>query len=102
LLGTGTISGPPADADGNHCGSMLEITWRGANPVKLAEVRPPACGHPCERGSLHMSACVVRACERGMRVHPSVCVCVCECVCECVRACVCACVRACESMCVCV
>ncbi len=39
MLGTGTISGPPADADGNHCGSMLEITWRGANPVKLAEVR---------------------------------------------------------------
>jgi len=31
LCGTGTISGP------EQFGSMLEITWRGANPVKVGE-----------------------------------------------------------------
>ena len=31
LMGSGTISGPTPDS----YGSMLELTWRGANPVKL-------------------------------------------------------------------
>jgi len=31
LCGTGTISGTTRDS----CGSLLEITWRGANPLKL-------------------------------------------------------------------
>jgi fumarylacetoacetase len=33
LLGSGTISGPEEDARG----SMLEITWRGTNPVQLPD-----------------------------------------------------------------
>ena len=33
LMGSGTISGPTSDS----YGSMLELTWRGANPVKLID-----------------------------------------------------------------
>jgi len=33
LMGSGTISGPTPDS----YGSMLELTWRGANPVKLKD-----------------------------------------------------------------
>ena len=31
VLGTGTISGPTPDS----CGSLIELTWGGANPIKL-------------------------------------------------------------------
>jgi fumarylacetoacetase len=33
LLASGTISGPGEDGRG----SMLELTWRGANPLELPE-----------------------------------------------------------------
>jgi len=33
MMGSGTISGPTPDS----YGSMLELTWRGANPVKLKD-----------------------------------------------------------------
>ena len=33
MMGSGTISGPTKDS----FGSMLELTWRGANPVKLKD-----------------------------------------------------------------
>lgn len=33
LMGSGTISGPTPDS----YGSMMEITWRGANPVQLSD-----------------------------------------------------------------
>ena len=33
MMGSGTISGPTPDS----YGSMLELTWRGANPVKLVD-----------------------------------------------------------------
>jgi len=33
MMGSGTISGPTKDS----FGSMLELTWRGANPIKLTD-----------------------------------------------------------------
>ncbi|MDI7067120.1 fumarylacetoacetate hydrolase family protein, partial [Klebsiella pneumoniae] len=33
LMGSGTISGPTADS----CGSLLESTWNGKNPLELKE-----------------------------------------------------------------
>lgn len=33
MMGSGTISGPTKDS----YGSMLELTWRGANPIKLSD-----------------------------------------------------------------
>ncbi|MDX5585503.1 MAG: fumarylacetoacetase, partial [Aureibaculum sp.] len=33
MMGSGTISGPTKDS----FGSMLELTWRGANPIKLKD-----------------------------------------------------------------
>ncbi|MCG1036886.1 fumarylacetoacetase [Polaribacter sargassicola] len=33
LMGSGTISGPTDDS----CGSMLELTWNGKNPIKLKD-----------------------------------------------------------------
>ncbi|MFN6037443.1 MAG: fumarylacetoacetase, partial [Bacteroidota bacterium] len=33
LMASGTISGP----ESNQYGSMLELTWRGSNPIKLAD-----------------------------------------------------------------
>lgn len=33
MMGSGTISGPTPDS----YGSMLELTWRGQNPLKLSD-----------------------------------------------------------------
>ena len=33
MMGSGTISGPTKDS----YGSMLELTWRGQNPIKMAD-----------------------------------------------------------------
>ena len=33
MMGSGTISGPTKDS----YGSMLELTWRGQNPIKLSD-----------------------------------------------------------------